>query len=135
MKIYTFALLAGIATLPLTSLAATYYYVDTTSEVGSVEANSASQALVASDADRAPHSGVVIDRGFLETGDDVQGEVAGASTGLTLYDYVDVFGKVEDVAAVNAEQALMLAADIHPHSGVVNTEMTDVPEGEVVSVR
>lgn len=114
----------AIIGLPFTALAATYFYVDTTGNVGSVEAPNANQALELTASVRDIHSGVTLDQGYLEgdeyiSVDNIYG--TGGPVGLTTYQYVDIHGDVQFVAAIDADQALALAVNIAPHSGVVLT--------------
>ncbi|PIR84738.1 hypothetical protein COU16_00950 [Candidatus Kaiserbacteria bacterium CG10_big_fil_rev_8_21_14_0_10_47_16] len=100
--------------LPLTSLAATYFYVDTSGEVQTVEASDSTEALTLSAHDRAVHSGVAIDRGVINEGDVVLSVALGTSTdigsGPYVYQYVNTNGTLSSVSASSADMALSLSA-------------------------
>jgi hypothetical protein len=147
MKKLTFfvaAILIGLG-LPMLSYAATFHYVDLTGEIGSIEAPNASVAL-ATAPDIHPNSGVVLDAGLLEEGDNAfafgvggDADVAGVSIsvvsdGLITFQYVDVNGDVDSVEARNATEAMLLADNIHPNSGVYIAETNPIPESVDVSV-
>lgn len=111
------ALIIAGGTFVSTTLAATYYYVNTHGSVSSVNAQNASTAL-ATAPDIAPHSGVAIDMGVMSTSSGSQSS-SGNSTGtLHTYFYVDASGFTTSVVAPNPETAFALAANIAEHSGV-----------------
>lgn len=116
----TFAILgAAVLFSPVAATAATYNYVDMTGMVESIEANSPMAAMALA-TDIHPRSGVAIDQGLLDEGDDVAiGGSGDASMGGTAgtYHYVTVNGEVNTVSASSASQVMMMS-DIHPHSGV-----------------
>jgi len=120
-KLSLFALVATLV-LPAVSLAATYHYVDTSGTVRSVEATSATDAMNNA-VNMAPHSGVALDQGVLDSGDKVTGGgtmSTGNSTPVAnQYHYVDVTGTVRNITASSPAQALALAVNKDPHSGVI----------------
>jgi len=128
--------------LPLTSFAATYFYVDKTGELETVEAANSTQALLISTADRDVHSGVAIDTGTLEEGQTVSATSnannlfgTGGPAGILTFQYVDVTGHVQFVGASNATEAIALAVNIHPNSGVVLAETNPIDSDATVPVR
>lgn len=106
------SLIASIA-LPLTSLAATYTYINTSGHVSTVVAGSAAQALAVSDIAR--YSGVMLNTLTTTT------TVTPTQTGtLHTYAFVNKSGNVSYVQATNAYQAMsMSSATISPSSGVM----------------
>ena len=88
--------------LPGLSLAASYHYIDIQGNVQTIEANSGAEALatVALRAD-ALHSGVVLDQGVLEEGDDY---------GI-VYAYMSTSGETRTVTAATLDAAYLLAPD------------------------
>jgi hypothetical protein len=114
------AVLAGAAFLltPLASFAATYHYVDTSGTVRTVSADNAAQAY-AQAYNIAPHSGVTLDTGVLDSGDTVTGTNTGTASGsVNEFHYVDANGVVRTVTATTPSQALNVATGIDVHSGV-----------------
>ena len=106
MKKFVFVTLLGLG-LPITSMAATFEYVNASGALQSVAADSPTQALaLATNSD--PHSGVMLESGAIPP------------TGATSsYEYVNVQGAVSMVEANDPSQALALATGIDPHSGVM----------------
>lgn len=104
--------------LPLASFAATYDYIDANGIVQSVQAGSANEAMArATNMDL--HSGVKLDAGALDVGDNVFGVGgSGDASGTHLYHYIDRNGIVQDVRARNEVEAMGLAVNMDPHSGV-----------------
>lgn len=113
------ALIIAGGTFVSTTLAATYYYVNTHGSVSSVNAQNASAALAAAP-DIAPHSGVAVDMGVMGTSSGSQSSgSSGNSTGaLHTYFYVDASGFTTSVVAPDPQTAFALAANIAEHSGV-----------------
>jgi hypothetical protein len=117
---------AALALVPFTSMAATYHYVNTSGETASVEAPDAQTALAIAP-DRHPNSGVAIDEGMIDDGEDVTAPAASASGDTSLYgtggadtySYVNQAGVTAMVTAPNPETALVTAPNIDEHSGVV----------------
>ena len=106
MKKFVLVTLLGLG-LPVTSLAATFEYVNASGALQSVAADSPTQALaLATNSD--PHSGVMQVSGTVST--------AGATSS---YEYVTQQGTVSTVQANDPSQALTLATGIDPHSGVM----------------
>lgn len=107
--------------LPAATFAATYHYVDTTGTVRTVEAVNANDAFNHA-ANIAVHSGVTLDQGLLEAGDQIPvANATGmtASNGMASYRYVDMTGTVREVIAASPNAALMMATDRDPNSGVL----------------
>ncbi len=112
--------------LPTASLAATYHYVNTSGEIQDTNAANAEQAL-AQAINIAPHSGVVLDMGFLNAGDSASlpgGTTTDANYPSGTYQYINVNGDVKTVVAANASEALVAATGLALHSGVVNIAAT-----------
>ncbi len=121
MKKTIISALTAIATLlPLTTFASTFAYVNVAGSIGAVEAANAVLALSASDIDF--HSGVMFINSPLTMSSllAVSGNTA-VSTPSTvgIYQYVDVNGNISAVQASSAEQAILLAPNIAPGSGVM----------------
>jgi len=112
--------------LPATSYAATYFYVNTAGSISRVEASNATGALSLSAPNRAVHSGVALDTGYLAVGDPVTATVYGTG-GATMYQYVDVNGNVRFVEADSPEMAIALAPNRAPHSGVIVASYDPIP--------
>ncbi len=119
---YLALLLIGF--LPAASFAATYHYVTEANITNSVEASDAQTALSIAP-NIAPTSGVALDQGYIEPGmdlDDLDNTNVQAETELQAYVYLSVDGTYKTVFAHNAQQALTLAPDIAPNSGVLVVE-------------
>jgi len=129
-------LVAVFLALPIATFAAAYQYVDVSGQVRDVTAASADQAFALA-VNIAPNSGVALDTGTVSQGQQV-GSVMGATavtvTQSNLYQYVSVSGQVKTVAALTPAQALALATDIAPHSGVMSVIAGEGPLSPVVSV-
>lgn len=94
--------LIGVFGLPLTSLAATYHYLDVHGNVNSVEAPSATQALkYVSSLPATIHSGVALDQGILEPGQNYS----------QLYQYRTIYGTTAYVRAATFDAARLLATN------------------------
>lgn len=123
----TFAVLgATVLLLPAAATAATFNYVDSMGMVRSIEADSSMQAI-ANAPNIHPRSGVAIDRGLVDVGDDVAvgGSGDASMSGSNRYHYVTVNGEVRTVTANSAMEVLNMN-DIHPHSGAaVDTGMIE----------
>ena len=127
MKKTALTLSAILLALPAASFAATYHYVDTTGTVRTIEAANAADAFTNA-TNIAPHSGVGLDQGILESGDTIPVSTAAGMTHSgdpESYRYVDVNGTVREVVATSPSAALMMATDRDPNSGVL------VYQGEV----
>ena len=115
LSLFALAIAFGaVTTLPLTSLAATYYYVNTQGTVAAVDAPNASAAL-ATAPNIAANSGVALDEGIIgvaQTGTPVP------STTLHTYYYVNASGYTAWVQAPDVATAFVLATNIALHSGV-----------------
>ncbi len=111
MKKYLLALsLVGVLGLPSVSYAATYFYIDITGAARSVEANSSSEALAIVNAmPNTLHSGVTLDQGFIEEGENYG----------NLYQYRTTAGTTAVVRAATIDAAALLATDRDPSSGFV----------------
>lgn len=140
-KTYIFPMaLAAVLIIPGITLAAQYHYVGQDGRIETIEATSAQQALSVAATDN-PDSGVALDMGLLEEGMYVDvvavGNVGGSGdSSLYTYQYVDMFGNVRYVNAMNADQALMRATDRDANSGVVLVEFQpDIPTSIDVMVR
>ena len=100
---------------PVLAVAASYDYVTTAQTLATVEANSPAQAIaIAPNID--PHSGVMVHR------DGTPSLIFGANLGAdgnNLYQYVDRSGNLRTVRADNPMQAMLIAPNIDPHSGVM----------------
>ncbi len=121
---YLTLLLIGF--LPVASFAATYHYVNVAGITDTVEAPNAQTAIQVAP-DIAPTSGVAIDQGYIEPGMDIDNPMFGgvggdADANLNAYIYLSVDGTYKTVFALNAQQALSLAPDIAPNSGVLEVE-------------
>ncbi len=124
------AALAAVVIVPAVSLAAQYHYVDTTGTVRTITADNATQAFALA-VNIAPHSGVAVDTGVLDSGDSVNGSGSMNTTTVVvvpnmthapvpnLYHYIDITGTVRNVTASSPAEAFALAVNIAPHSGVV----------------
>lgn len=100
--------LIGVFGLPLTSLAATYHYLDVHGNVNSVEAQSAAQALnYVNSLPTTIHSGVALDQGILEPGQNYS----------QLYQYRTIYGTNAYVRAATLDAARLLATDKASNSG------------------
>ena len=115
--------LGAIAALPFASMAATYHYVDTSGTIRTIEAANSTDAMAMA-VNLAPHSGVALDMGVLESGDSMNGTGTNTGTVATTgsantYHYVDTSGIIRTVTAASAAAALAAAVNIAPHSGVV----------------
>ncbi len=98
----------GVLGFPLSSLAATYHYLDVTGTAHTVEAASATQALNFVNAlPNTIHSGVALDMGILEPGENY---------GQT-YQYRTIYGTNAYVQAATLDAARLLATDRAPTSG------------------
>jgi hypothetical protein len=108
-------LIAALAlSLPTAAFAATYDYVNTSGQVQKIDASSPDQAMVlATNID--PHSGVMLDTGFVTP----VPVVIVTTTGMHMYRYVDTNGNLGTVQASSPEQAMMIAPNISPNSGVM----------------
>lgn len=108
-------LVAGLALLfafPSVSLAAQYHYLNLRGEVVTVEASNASQALaISASRGDSMHSGVVLDIGLLEQGDEY---------GIT-YRYQSNLGGTKYVTAASVDAAYVIAPDIIPGTLTVVT--------------
>jgi hypothetical protein len=103
--ILAYSLAAALTVAPAVALAETYHYIDITGEVESIEAQSAAEALMVIEANGdALHSGVKLDVGQLEEGEDY---------GIT-YEYQSTSGGTGRVTAASADAAMLLATDIVP---------------------
>ncbi len=100
--------LLGVFGLPLISSAATYHYVDVTGTVQSVEASSAAHALAyVTSLPTTIHTGVALDLGVLDAGDDHS----------NLYQYRTTYGTNAVVRAATLDAAYLLATDRAADSG------------------
>ena len=140
-KSYLFPMaLAAVLIIPGITFAAQYHYVDDAGRIETIEAASAQQALSVAATDN-PDTGVALDMGLLEEGMYVDAVTVGGigdsgDSSAYTYQYVDAAGNVRYVNAMNADQALMLAADREPNSGVVLVEFQpDIPASLDVTVR
>lgn len=104
----------AVTVLPLTSLAATYYYVNTQGTVSSVDAPNATAAL-ATAPNIAPNSGVALDEGIVQP---TTSGTAVTSTTLHTYYYVNAAGFTAWVQAPDVATAFALATNRAVHSGV-----------------
>lgn len=114
-KFTTATTLAALGTLliPAVSLAATYHYVTLDGTVDEVQASTAAQALVMVDArDDSIHSGVQLDTGVLDEGEQVGHE----------YTYVALDGSVKTITAASLDAATVLATDRKYDSGFMVKE-------------
>ena len=97
--------LVGMFGLPFVSSAATYHYVDITGTVRSLEATSASAALnIVSAMPNTLHTGVKLDQGLLEAGDEMG----------NYYLYQNTSGGTSIIRAATADGAYLLATDRAP---------------------
>lgn len=94
--------------LPAMVLAEVYYYVDTSGQVRTVVADDPQSAIDMAP-NRAPTSGVMLATGIFGTGG---GILAGT------YQYIDINGNARTVQASSAEEAMLIAPNKHPESGV-----------------
>jgi hypothetical protein len=110
----TIALAAAAALLvPSLSMAATYHYVNIDGTVADIGAGSAAEALAALRTSPSTiHSGVMLDQGMIE-----QGEQVG-----NLYQYISVSGQLKSVFAASLDAARVLATDKAPTSGFLITD-------------
>ena len=104
-KIILLAAFAAALALPLTTLAATYQYVDSSGNVESEQAVNSNQALI-SPVDIGTHSGVILISVNSLAGDPV-------------YEYVNTKGALETEDAANATTALIIPTNIASDSGVI----------------
>ena len=124
---------AALLLLPLATFAATYDYIDANGIVQSVQATSAADAM-AKAINIDSHSGVKLDAGLLDVGDTVGGVGgAGDTSGTQLYHYIDRNGVVQDVRAHSASEAMSLAVNMDPHSGV-KLDRGLLQQGDTVSL-
>lgn len=123
--------LIALGLIPSLSFAATYFYVDTSGKVSAVEAPNAETAIAIAP-DRAIHSGVALDMGYLEEGTDVNAfGYSNDTEGNELYHFVNSLGITDSVIAPDAHTALEIAPNIHVHSGVA-VDRGIIEDGEVV---
>jgi len=125
----------AIMLVPFLSSAATYHYVAVTGETASVEASSAEEAFAKAH-DIAPNSGVALDMGMIEDGDEVaEGTVAGhvgATGGSNTFHYVTSDGYTASVTANDPQTALTIAPNRASNSGVAIDDGI-IEDGEVVA--
>lgn len=100
----------GVVGSPLISHAATYNYLDINGTVHSVDAPSATQALTfINSLDSTLHSGIALDLGLLNPGDDYGND----------YQYRTIYGTNAVVHAATFDAARILAVDRAPTSGLL----------------
>jgi hypothetical protein len=104
---------------PVAAFAATYDYVDTTGTMRTIVADSAAQALAIAP-NIALHSGVAIHTGTIASASlpTVLGVSFTPSGFLHTYQYVDIAGNMRTVQAGSPAEALQIAPNIAPNSGV-----------------
>lgn len=99
---------------PVFAFGATYSYVTNAGTLATVEASNPTQAIAIAP-NIHPNSGVMLQS---ESAPQLQfGANLGA--GSNTYRYVDMNGNLRTVTASSAAQALMIAPNIHPNSGVM----------------
>lgn len=117
-----YLLVGALVLLPFSTFAATYHYVTTSGETATVVAQSPEEALRIAP-DKAPHSGVALDQGFIELGMDVpivsmnDSQPMGTG-GSNTFHYVTTYGVTATVQANDPETALLIAPNRMPESGV-----------------
>lgn len=108
------AIIAGVALAPMAVWAQPYYYVNTAGEIRVESAETPTEAIVEAPA-RAPHSGV------MEAMDAEASVITPVDADSETYTYVDVNGGLSLQVAESAQEALVLAEDRMPNSGVMLT--------------
>lgn len=127
---YTKLLLGGALAVSLLILgssiafAQSFYYVNTTGTLRSVEADTPTLAI-ATAPNIAYNSGVIVADEYRDLVDE---ESFGTGGGEQTYAYIDRDGDVRTVRANSPSEALAVAQDIAPHSGVKLV----VPSGQLV---
>ena len=108
------ALLAILA-MPAVSSANTYQYIDSGGRLQSTQASDPNEAL-ATAYNIGLHSGVL-----LVSTDGIGGsyESPTINTSGSFYQYIDIYGNVQSMNAINSSVALSTAHNIDPHSGVI----------------
>jgi hypothetical protein len=130
MRIFMTALVAAAALVlagPGAAYAATYFYLDTSGDVRSVEAESATEARLLA-TDRDPDSDVSLNRDMLDEDEaDEVDEVLDIATsnGEDVYQYVAITGDVMTVVAPDANTAIIVAPQRAPTSGVLRVDETE----------
>ncbi len=107
-KFLMLSLIGVLGLLPLSSHAATYHYIDVNGTVHDVNSSSAAAALAyVSSLPATIHSGVALDLGFLNPGDNYGHD----------YQYRTTFGTIATVHAASLDAARMLATNRASDSG------------------
>ncbi|MDP3880698.1 MAG: hypothetical protein Q8Q32_00760 [bacterium] len=138
IKLEKFLITVGFALLAFAlasvAMAATYQYVDVNGNLLTIVADNPTEAINNAP-NRAPSSGVVL----VSSASLSSGTVLGVSTltatvtsGTELYAYVDVSGNVRTVVASSAAEALVIAPNRAPNSGVVLVGQASVSSGSVL---
>ncbi len=113
--------LGSILAFGTSASAATYQYVNVSGNIQSIDAANASLAL-ASAVNIDPHSGVILYTPANAIGSAIGGDNSGVS--LNTYEYVDTSGQVRSVTASNPSEAMSIAPNKDPDSGVILVDAT-----------